>query len=155
RELDRRDGVDVAVHAFGAPRPSPLVAATYQPWDRVDATTGPGAAPAAVSVAVAMAGGAGAADRGPSPPWYAAMGGHLASIVHDVPHVTTAHSLEPLRPWKREQLGGGYGLSSWCERTALEGADAVVAVSEGMRGDVLRCYPAIPPDRVHVIHNGI
>jgi starch synthase len=83
------------------------------------------------------------------------MGGHLAKLLHGVPHVMTAHSLEPLRPWKAEQLGGGYALSSWAERTAIEAADAVIAVSHGMRGDILDCYPALDPARVHVVHNGI
>jgi starch synthase len=155
RELARRPGLDLAVHAFGASRPSPLVAATYEPWDRIGTDSGPGAALGTLSVDVAMAAGVADADIVHSHTWYAAMGGHLAGIVHDVPHVTTAHSLEPLRPWKQEQLGGGYRLSSWCERTAIEGADAVIAVSEGMRADVLRCYPAVDPARVHVIHNGI
>jgi starch synthase len=83
------------------------------------------------------------------------MAGHWAKLLYDVPHVVTAHSLEPQRPWKAEQLGGGYRLSSWAERTAMEGADAVVAVSAGMREDVLAAYPAVPPEQVHVIHNGI
>jgi starch synthase len=87
--------------------------------------------------------------------WYANMAGHLAARLHGVPHVLTAHSLEPLRPWKAEQLGGGYQVSSWIERTAYEAADAVIAVSAGMRADVLRCYPALDPARVHVVHNGI
>ncbi|WP_385645778.1 glycogen synthase [Streptomyces sp. SudanB91_2054] len=87
--------------------------------------------------------------------WYANLGGHLAKLLHGVPHVVTAHSLEPLRPWKAEQLGGGYALSSWAERTAVESADAVIAVSGAMREDVLACYPAIAADRVHVVHNGI
>ncbi|WP_225847153.1 glycogen synthase [Streptomyces sp. HPF1205] len=87
--------------------------------------------------------------------WYANLAGHLAKLLYGVPHVLTAHSLEPLRPWKAEQLGGGYALSSWAERTAMESADAVVAVSEGMRGDILGCYPALDPGRVHVIRNGI
>lgn len=155
RELDRRPDLSVEVHAFGAPRESPLVARTYQPWDAIDVSTGPGAALGTLSVDVAMADRVVGADLVHSHTWYAAMGGHLAAVVHDLPHVTTAHSLEPLRPWKREQLGGGYRLSSWCERTAIEGADAVVAVSDGMRADVLRCYPDIDPGRVHVIHNGI
>jgi starch synthase len=72
-----------------------------------------------------------------------------------VPHVVTAHSLEPMRPWKAEQLGGGYRVSSWVERTAVEAADAVIAVSSGMRDDVLATYPALDPDRVHVVRNGI
>ncbi|MYS42978.1 glycogen synthase, partial [Streptomyces sp. SID5998] len=87
--------------------------------------------------------------------WYANLAGHLAKLLHGVPHVVTAHSLEPLRPWKAEQLGGGYALSSWAERTAFEAADAVVAVSGAMREDILGCYPALDPARVHVIHNGI
>jgi starch synthase len=87
--------------------------------------------------------------------WYANMAGHWAKLLYGVPHVVTAHSLEPRRPWKAEQLGGGYRLSSWAERTAYEAADAVIAVSKGMRDDVLDCYPAIDPEKVHVIHNGI
>jgi starch synthase len=87
--------------------------------------------------------------------WYANLGGHLAKLLYGVPHVMTSHSLEPLRPWKAEQLGGGYQLSSFCERTAIESADAVVAVSEDMASDVLRCYPGVDADRVVVIHNGI
>jgi alpha-maltose-1-phosphate synthase len=72
-----------------------------------------------------------------------------------VPHVVSAHSLEPMRPWKAEQLGGGYTVSSWAERTAYEGAAAIIAVSQGMRLDVLRAYPAVDPANVHVVHNGI
>jgi alpha-maltose-1-phosphate synthase len=87
--------------------------------------------------------------------WYANLGGHIAKLLHGIPHVVTAHSLEPLRPWKAEQLAGGYALSSWAERTAIEAADAVIAVSHGMRGDILACYPALDPARVHVVHNGI
>ena len=87
--------------------------------------------------------------------WYANLAGHLAKLTYDIPHVATVHSLEPLRPWKAEQLGGGYALSSWCERVALESADAVIAVSEGMRRDVLEAYPALDPERVRVIYNGI
>jgi starch synthase len=95
------------------------------------------------------------ADLVHSHTWYANGAGHLAKLLHGIPHVVTAHSLEPLRPWKAEQLGGGYQVSSWVERTAFEAADAVIAVSNGMRSDILRCYPAIDPDRVHVVHNGI
>jgi starch synthase len=87
--------------------------------------------------------------------WYANAAGHLAKLLHGIPHVVTAHSLEPLRPWKAEQLGGGYRISSWIEKTAFEAADAVIAVSAGMRADILRCYPDIAPERVHVVHNGI
>ena len=87
--------------------------------------------------------------------WYANMAGHLGKLLYDVPHVVTAHSLEPQRPWKAEQLGGGYRLSSWAERTAYEAADAVIAVSDGMAADILAAYPDVDPDRIHVIHNGI
>lgn len=95
------------------------------------------------------------ADLVHSHTWYANMAGHLASQLHGIPHVLSAHSLEPLRPWKAEQLGGGYRVSSWIEKTAYENADAIIAVSAGMRADVLRCYPQVDPTRVHVVHNGI
>ncbi|WP_031512305.1 glycogen synthase [Streptomyces sp. NRRL F-5123] len=104
---------------------------------------------------LAMAAGLQGRDLLHSHTWYAGLAGHLGKLLHGVPHVVTAHSLEPLRPWKAEQLGGGYALSSWAERTAMESADAVVAVSDGMRRDILSCYPALDPDRVHVIRNGI
>ena len=87
--------------------------------------------------------------------WYANLAGHLAGLFHDIPHVVSAHSLEPHRPWKAEQLGGGYALSSWAERTAYEGADAVIAVSNGMRTDVLDSYASLDPAKVHVVRNGI
>jgi starch synthase len=87
--------------------------------------------------------------------WYAQLGGHLAKLVHGIPHVVTVHSLEPLRPWKAEQLGGGYQLSSFCEQTAIEGADAVIAVSAEMGRDALACYPGVDPARLKVIYNGI
>ena len=87
--------------------------------------------------------------------WYANLAGHLAGLLHGVPHVISAHSLEPLRPWKAEQLGGGYALSSWAEKTAYEAASGIIAVSNGMREDILRCYPAVDPERVKVVHNGI
>ena len=95
------------------------------------------------------------ADLVHSHTWYANLAGHLAKLLHGVPHVATTHSLEPSRPWKAEQLGGGYRVSSWCERTGLEGADAVIAVPGAMREDVLAAYPALEAARVHVIGNGI
>ncbi|HWH31309.1 MAG TPA: glycogen synthase [Egibacteraceae bacterium] len=147
--------VDVAVHAFGAPRDDALVAATYQPWDAL-AGDAPGlGALRPISVDLAMAAAVGDADVVHSHTWYANLGGHLAKLLHGVPHVMTSHSLEPQRPWKAEQLAGGYAVSSWCERVSIEAADAVVAVSAGMRDDILACYPAVDADRVHVIHNGI
>jgi starch synthase len=108
-----------------------------------------------LGVDLAMAQGCAGTDLVHSHTWYTALAGHLAGLLHDRPHVLTAHSLEPLRPWKVEQLGGGYAVSSWAERAAYQGAAAVIAVSAGMRRDVLRCYPFVDPARVHVIHNGI
>ena len=108
-----------------------------------------------LSVDLAMANAVAGADLVHSHTWYANMGGHLAKLLYGIPHVMTAHSLEPLRPWKAEQLGGGYTLSSWAERTAIEAADAVIAVSRGMRADILACYPTLDPAQVHVVHNGI
>src|SRR5262245_31795582 len=90
-----------------------------------------------------------------SPTWYTGLAGHLASLLYDIPHVLTAHSLEPMRPWKAEQLGGGYQVSTWVEHTAVLAASAVIAVSSGMRDDLLRVYPTLDPNSVHVIHNGI
>jgi starch synthase len=87
--------------------------------------------------------------------WYANMAGHIASLQYSIPHIVSAHSLEPLRPWKAEQLGGGYAISSWAEKTAFESASAIIAVSDGMRADVLAAYPAIDPHKVVTIRNGV
>ncbi|CAB4335574.1 MAG: glycogen synthase [Actinobacteria bacterium] len=87
--------------------------------------------------------------------WYANMAGHIASLQYSIPHIVSAHSLEPLRPWKAEQLGGGYAISSWAEQTAYEAASAIIAVSDGMRADVLAAYPAIDPKKVVTIRNGV
>jgi alpha-maltose-1-phosphate synthase len=146
---------DVAVHCFGAPRDGELVAATYQPWDELAGRAPHLAALQTFSVDLAMVAGVSGADLVHSHTWYANLAGHLAKLTYDIPHVMTSHSLEPLRPWKAEQLGGGYQLSLWAERTAAEGADAIIAVSAGMREDILRSYPAVDPRRVHVIHNGV
>ena len=139
----------VDVHCQGAPRPT---AYAYQPDTQLQ-----GANPAlsTLSTDLVMAGAAAEADVVHSHTWYTGMAGHLASLLHGVPHVLTAHSLEPLRPWKAEQLGGGYRISSWVEHTAVNAADAVIAVSSGMRDDVLRVYPTVDPGRVHVVRNGI
>ena len=148
--------VDVRVHAFGAPRPDDaLVEAAYQPWDALRGDAPELGALRPLSVNLAMAAAAGDADLVHSHTWYANVGGHLAKLLYGVPHVMTSHSLEPQRPWKAEQLGGGYAVSSWCERLSIEAADAVIAVSRGMREDILACYPAVDPGRVHMIHNGI
>ena len=147
RELARL--VDLTVHCQGADRPD---AVAHRPWDHLD-----GANPAlrTISTDLSMTAAVASADLVHSHTWYANLAGHLAALLYGVPHVVTMHSLEPLRPWKAEQLGGGYALSSWCERVAAESAATVVAVSDGMRADVLAAYPAIPPDRVRVIRNGI
>ena len=139
----------VDVHCQGAPRPG---AFAYQPDAQLH-----GANPAlsTLSTDLVMANAAAEATVVHSHTWYAGMAGHLASLLHGVPHVLTAHSLEPLRPWKAEQLGGGYRISSWVEQTAVNSADAVIAVSSGMREDVLRVYPTVDPNRVHVVRNGI
>jgi len=87
--------------------------------------------------------------------WYANMAGHFAALQYSIPHIVSAHSLEPLRPWKAEQLGGGYAISSWAEKTAYEGAAAIIAVSDGMRADVLAAYPSVDPSKVVTIRNGV
>jgi len=140
---------DVDVHCMGAPRPGVTVA---QPDP---ALSGANAALATLSADLTMVNTSAQATVVHSHTWYAGMAGHLAALLYGVPHVLTAHSLEPMRPWKAEQLGGGYRISSWVEKTAVEAADAVIAVSSGMREDVLRTYPALDPARVHVVRNGI
>jgi len=140
---------EVDVHCIGADRPD---AVAYRPAvELVDANP----ALATLSADLAMVADLDAVDLVHSHTWYTGMAGHVAGLLHGVPHVLTAHSLEPRRPWKAEQLGGGYRVSSWVERTAVEHADAVIAVSAGMRLDVLACYPSLDPARVHVVRNGI
>jgi starch synthase len=146
-----RARTEVQVRTFGAPRAEPGVTAYPEPETLAAAN----AALRTFGVDLAMAQDCAGADVVHSHTWYANLGGHLAKLLHSVPHVLTAHSLEPLRPWKAEQLGGGYALSSWAERTAYEAADAVIAVSAGMRADILRSYPAVDPAKVKVVHNGI
>jgi alpha-maltose-1-phosphate synthase len=150
RELRAFD--DVRVHCWGAPRED---ATAHRAWDELGGDAPHLAALRAVSIDLTMAAGAEGAQVAHSHTWYANLGGHLAKLLYAIPHVATVHSLEPLRPWKEEQLGGGYRLSSFCERTALENADAVIAVSNGTKADILSVYPAIDPARVHVIYNGI
>ncbi|MGI5215908.1 glycogen synthase [Plantactinospora sp. CA-290183] len=149
REL--RSRADTRVHCFGAARDEPGVTAYREPAGLADAN----AALRTMGVDLEMAAGCAGSDVVHSHTWYANLAGHVAKLLHGVPHVVTVHSLEPLRPWKAEQLGGGYALSSWCERTALEAADAVIAVSAGMMRDVLAAYPSVSPERVRVVHNGI
>jgi starch synthase len=146
-----RDHADLRVHAFGAARSEERVYSYPEPPQLA------GANPAlrTMGVDLAMAAGCAGTDLVHSHTWYANFAGHVARLLYGVPHVVTTHSLEPMRPWKAEQLGGGYALSSWCERTAIEAADAIIAVSEGMRRDVLTAYPEVNPGRVQVVHNGI
>jgi starch synthase len=146
-----RELADVRVHCFGAPRTEPGVTAYADPPGLANAN----AALRTLGVDLEMVVGCAGTDVVHSHTWYANLAGHVAKLLHGVPHVVTTHSLEPLRPWKAEQLGGGYALSSWVERTALEAADAVIAVSAGMKSDVLAAYPAVDPDRIRVVHNGI
>ena len=148
----------VTVHCWGDPRPEsadgPRVVA-HGTWDALAGSAPELAALRTMATDLSMVAATGDADVVHSHTWYANLAGHLAAMTHDVPHVVTTHSLEPLRPWKAEQLGGGYALSSFCERLGIEHADAIVAVSRGMADDVLRCYPAVDEDTITVIHNGI
>lgn len=148
REL--RELVDLEVHCWGEGRT--VGVRRHRPWPALDTAND---ALRTFSVDLAMAAALAGRELIHSHTWYANLAGHLGKLQYGIPHVLTAHSLEPLRPWKAEQLGGGYALSSWAERTAVESADAVIAVSGAMREDILGCYPALDPDRVHVVHNGI
>ena len=156
RVLERT--IDVRVHCFDGPREDPRVSGYSVPTE----LAGANAALQTFGIDLEMADAVGhvgadgvASDLVHSHTWYANLGGHLAGLLHGLPHVVSAHSLEPLRPWKAEQLGGGYALSSWAEKTAYEGDAAVIAVSGGMRDDILRAYPKVDPDLVKVVHNGI
>ena len=144
---------DVRVRAFGGPREDAEPGVTGYP--DVAELDGANAALRTFGVDLEIAQGCEGADLVHSHTWYANLAGHLASLLYDIPHVLSAHSLEPLRPWKAEQLGGGYALSSWAERTSYEAAAGIIAVSHGMREDILRSYPAVDPERVKVVHNGI
>jgi alpha-maltose-1-phosphate synthase len=146
-----RPTLNVVVRCFGMPREEDDVHAYLVPPQLT--TANPALATLGVDLQIAQD--VEGADLVHSHTWYANAAGHLAKLLHGIPHVVTAHSLEPLRPWKAEQLGGGYRVSSEIERTAFEAADAVIAVSHGMRADILRSYPAIDPARVRVVHNGI
>ena len=151
RALRARDDLTARVHAFGAPREEPLTSSYADLPDLGDAN----AALRTMGVDLAIAAGCAGTDLVHSHTWYANFAGHVAGLLHGIPHIVTAHSLEPLRPWKAEQLGGGYAVSSEIERTAYHGAAAIVAVSEGMRADILRSYPDLDPATVRVIYNGI
>src|SRR6478735_10184079 len=142
-------GPEIDVHCFGGPRADAVGHAVRPSLQEANGALQ--AVGVDVEIAAALAG----TDLVHSHTWYANAAGLLASLVHGIPHVVTAHSLEPRRPWKADQLGGGYRLSSWVERTAYLAADAVIAVSNGMRLDVLDAYPDLDPSRISVIYNGI
>lgn len=146
-----RERMEVQVRAFGAARDEAGTTAYGVPAELSSAN----AAVQTLGTDLEIVGDVAGADVVHSHTWYANFAGHLASLLHGIPHIVTAHSLEPLRPWKAEQLGGGYAVSSYIEKTAYEGAAAIVAVSEGMRQDILRSYPSLDPERVRVIYNGI
>jgi alpha-maltose-1-phosphate synthase len=148
RELRRL--IDVDVHCMGEPREG----ATAH-TEKEERLAGAHAALQVLSTDVAMTAAVDGADVAHSHTWYANMAGHWAKLLYDIPHIVSAHSLEPQRPWKAEQLGGGYRISSWAEQTAYEAADAVIAVSNGMRADILSSYPALDEKKLHVIYNGI
>ncbi len=140
---------DLDVHCFGQPRAG--AQAHQVPAGLVSAN----AAVQALGVDLSMVGGVGDCDLLHSHTWYANFAGHLASMLYGAPHIVTGHSLEPRRPWKAEQLGGGYRVSSFVERSAYEAATTVIAVSSGMRTDILDCYPELDPDKVQVVYNGV
>jgi len=144
-----RKHIEVNVHCFGEERSD----ARGYSLGPADADLNPALAALATDLRIAQ--NLGDAQIVHSHTWYANMAGHFAKLMYGIPHVITAHSLEPDRPWKAEQIGGGYQISSWAERTAYESADAIIAVSQGMRRDVLRAYPAVDPAKVHAILNGI
>ncbi|WLW50516.1 glycogen synthase [Streptomyces sp. YU58] len=152
REL--RSLVDLDVHCWGEVSLAEKAAGVirHRPWSTLDTAND---ALRTFSVDLAMTAGLEGRELVHSHTWYANLAGHLGKLLYGIPHVMTAHSLEPLRPWKAEQLGGGYALSSWAERTAIESADAVIAVSGAMREDILGCYPTLDPAKVHIVHNGI
>lgn len=146
-----RTSLEVQVRCFGAPRSEQDVTNYEVPAELSTANS----VLQTIGVDLLMANDAAGADVVHSHTWYANEAGRVAQLLHGIPHVITAHSLEPLRPWKAEQLGGGYRVSSQIEKSAYESADAVIAVSAGMRLDILRSYPHIDPAKVHVVHNGI
>jgi starch synthase len=147
--------VELQVHAFGAPRDVEFHGASVHSYPVPEELAEANPAVQTLGVDLAMLSEIAGADLVHSHTWYANLAGHLAAMLHGIPHVLSAHSLEPLRPWKAEQLGGGYAVSSWVERTAYESAAAIIAVSAGMRRDILECYPGVDPGRVKVVHNGI
>lgn len=148
---------DLEVHCFGGQRPTAVGydVFAYQPWDRLSGEDRYVSVLRTMSVDLAMAGALGTVDVVHSHTWYTNLAGHLAKLLHDVPHVLTVHSLEPKRPWKADQLGTGYNVSSFCERVGIESADAIIAVSNAEAHEITSCYPSVDPDRIAVIHNAV
>ncbi|MGP6171207.1 glycogen synthase [Microbacterium sp. A196] len=146
-----RSSLDVQVRAFGAERSEPGTTSYRTPAELL----GQNQVLQTLGTDLLMVGDVAGADLVHSHTWYANFAGHLAAQLHGIPHVITAHSLEPLRPWKAEQLRGGYAVSGGVEKLAYENANAIIAVSAGMRADILRAYPQVSPERIHVIYNGI
>ena len=146
---------DLHVHAFGKERENDFHGANVTSYENLPELSEANPAVQTLGVDLQVVSAIAGSDVVHSHTWYANMAGHIASLLHGIPHVLSAHSLEPLRPWKAEQLGGGYAVSSWVEKTAYEAAAAIIAVSDGMRQDILRSYPDVDPAKVKVIHNGI
>lgn len=147
--LRKKPEISLTVHCFGENRSDAIGYPTPAEF------THSNPAIAAVATDLAIADALSDADVVHTHTWYANMAGHVASLIHGIPHIMSGHSLEPMRPWKAEQLGGGYQLSSWVEKTAIESAAAVIAVSDGMRADILSAYPNVDPSKVHTIRNGV
>ncbi|WP_137802712.1 glycogen synthase [Kocuria sp. 2SI] len=147
--------VDLNVRCFGEPREPDFHGASVKAYPVPTDLQGANAALETLGTDLTMVDDIAGADLVHSHTWYANFAGHLAGLMHGIPHVVSAHSLEPLRPWKAEQLAGGYALSSFVEKTAYMGASAIIAVSDGMRRDILRSYPEVDPEKVHTVHNGI
>jgi starch synthase len=147
--LRKRAEISLTVHCFGDERSDAIGHRT--PAEFIHSNP----AIAAVATDLAIADALTAVDVVHTHTWYANMAGHVASLIHGIPHIMSGHSLEPLRPWKAEQLGGGYKVSSWVEKSAIENAAAVIAVSDGMRADILSAYPNVDPSKVHTIRNGV
>ena len=148
--LRKVSGINVDVHCFGGARQDGAFG--YQtPQEFTSANP----ALQALATDMLIAHHLGDVDVVHSHTWYANMAGHTAALLYGKPHIISAHSLEPLRPWKADQLGGGYAISSWAEKTAYEAASAIIAVSDGMRADVLSSYPNVDPSKVVTIRNGV
>ncbi len=156
RALARHAAVEVRCFGDQAVPGPPLRVRGYAPWERLAGGPEVAYAPAleALSVGLAMARDPVAADVVHTHTWYVGLGGMLTQAIHDLPLVVTLHSLEPLRPWKADQLGTGYAVSTWAERLAVERAERVIAVSAQMRADILSHFQ-VAPERVVVIHNGV